>query len=166
MAALVGRLWMATLRVHIHEPEGYGPGVVGVWHRDLLACGAAFKGQGLHVLVSESGDGEILARTLERMGYRVTRGSDTSGAQNVRHLVGTLRAGGFVGMALDGPRGPAHQVKPGSPWLSKVSDRPLWLVSVHYGRHFTLKTWDNFVIPLPLSAIDIEIKYFCSEQKK
>jgi len=165
-AAVVSRLWIKSLRVRIHEPDGYGPGVIGVWHRDLLACGAAFKGAGLHVLVSESGDGEILARVLSRLGYRVTRGSGTHGASNVRHLVETLRSGRSVGMALDGPRGPALEVKPGSPWLSRVSGRPLWLVSVRYGTHFTLKTWDKFVIPLPLSSIDIEIKYFCKVQEK
>lgn len=166
IAAFLCRLWIKSLRVRIDTPEGYGPGILGVWHRDLVACGAAFRGMGVHALVSESGDGELLARTLTRLGYTVTRGSDTSGSQNVRHLVGTLRSGGYVGMALDGPRGPAHQVKPGSPWLSKVSGRPLWLVDVRYGAHFTLKTWDNFVVPLPMSSIDIEIKYFCFEQKK
>ncbi len=165
IAAFACRLWIKSLRVRVNTPEGYGPGIIGVWHRDLLACGAAFKGQGLHVLVSESGDGEIFARTLAHLGYTVSRGSDTHGSQNVRHLVGTLWSGGYAGMALDGPRGPAHQVKPGSPWLSRISGRPLWLVTVRYGAHFTLKTWDNFVVPLPLSSIDMEIKYFCNEQK-
>lgn len=158
-------LWIKSLRVRVKTPRNYGPGIVGVWHQDLLACGAAFQDKNLHVLVSESPDGEILSRVLSRLGYRISRGSGTHGASNVRHLVKTLRSGGFVGMALDGPRGPALQVKPGSPWLSKMSGRPLWLVSVRYGMHFTLKTWDNFVIPLPLSAIDIEIKYFCNEQE-
>lgn len=163
--AFVCRLWIKSLRVRVHEPLDYGPGIIGVWHRDLLACGAAFRGKGVHALVSESNDGELLARTLEHLGYTVTRGSDTSGSQNVRHLVKTLRSGGLVGMALDGPRGPALQVKPGSPWLSKMSGRPLWQVSVRYGAHFTLGTWDNFVIPLPLSSIDIEIKYLCIENQ-
>jgi hypothetical protein len=61
-------------------------------------------------------------------------------------------------MALDGPRGPALEVKQGSKWLAQSSGRPLWFVDVHYGAHITLKTWDKFVLPLPLTRIDIEIK--------
>ena len=99
--AFVCRLWIKSLRVRVHAPEGYGPGILGVWHRDLLACGAAFRGMGVHALVSESHDGEFLARTLTRLGYTVTRGSDTRGSLNVRHLLKTLRSGGFVGMALN-----------------------------------------------------------------
>ena len=56
-----------------------------------------------------------------------------------------------------------YQVKPGSLWLSKSSGRPLWLFCVKYGRHFRLNGWDNFIIPLPLTALDIEIKYLLPE---
>lgn len=166
LLALLGGLWMRSLRVRLSVPEGFGSGILGCWHCDLLASFAAFKDRGVHALVSESNDGEILARAIERLGFRVTRGSDTHGALNVRHLVQTLKEGGFVGMALDGPRGPALQVKPGSPWLSKVSGRPLWLICPHYGAHFRLKSWDNFIVPLPMSSIDIQIKYFCEEESK
>ena len=166
LAASLCTLWVKSLRVRFRAPEGYAPGVVGSWHCDLIASCAAFRGQGMHILVSESSDGELFARVAKNLGYRVTRGSDTRGAMNVRHLVPTLREGGLVGMALDGPRGPALEVKPGSRWLARVSDRPLWLVSVRYGRHFRLRTWDNFVVPLPLTAIDIEIKYLCEKESK
>ena len=166
LLALLGRLWIRSLRIRLNVPEGFGPGILGSWHCDLLASFAAFKNMGVHALVSESQDGEILARAIGRLGYRVARGSDTHGSLNVRHLVQTLKEGGFVGMALDGPRGPALQVKPGSPWLSRISGRPLWHICPRYGAYFRLKTWDNFVVPLPLSAIDIEIKYFCEEESK
>ena len=116
-----------------------------------------------HILVSESSDGEFFAQAAKRLHYEVTRGSDTHGATNVRHLLQSLRSGRFVGMALDGPHGPALQVKPGSLWLSKASGRPLWLFCIKYGRHFQLNGWDNFIIPLPLTAIDIEIKYLLPE---
>lgn len=163
LASILGTLWIRSLRIRQSAPEGYGPGVIGVWHKDLLACCAAFKDSGAHVLVSASGDGEIFARVTSAFGYRVTRGSDSKGATNVRHLRKTLDKGGFVAMALDGPRGPALQVKPGSIWLARSSGRPLWIVTVKYGPHFTLKTWDRFVVPLPMTTIDITINYF-SEQ--
>ena len=160
IVSFLGMLWIRSLRIRLKAPSGYGPGVIGAWHKDLLACCAAFRGQGVHILVSESADGEIFARVTNRLGYRVTRGSDTRGATNVRHLLKTLKAGQFVAMALDGPRGPAMQVKPGSLWLAQSADKPLWTTSVKYGKHFTLGTWDKFVVPLPLTTIDIEINYY------
>ncbi len=160
LAAFLGTLWIRSLRVRTTAPKDYRSGVIGVWHQDLLACAAAFKDKNVHAFVSESNDGELFARVTERLGYRVTRGSDTHGALNVRYLLNTLRENGFVGMALDGPRGPAHEVKPGSLWLAESAGCPLWLVHVRYGRHFRLGGWDNFIVPLPLTTIEVEIKYY------
>ena len=163
IASLLASLWLRSLRVKMEVPDGYGPGILGIWHRDLLASCAAFKNRGVHALISQSGDGEFFTATARRLGYVVFRGSDTRGSSNVRYLLSALEKGSFAGMALDGPRGPAGVAKPGSLWLSKKSGRPLWGVQVGYGAHFTLKSWDNFVVPLPMSTIVVKIKYFCGE---
>lgn len=157
-------LWLRSLRVKLQVPADFRPGILGLWHQDVLACVAAFKDKNIHILVSESKDGEFLAATAQRLGFRVTRGSDTHGSTNVRFVLDSLKKGDFAGMALDGPRGPALEEKPGSIWLSKSSGRPLWLLSPRYGLHFRLKTWDKMFIPLPLSAIDMRINYFCKDK--
>ena len=163
LLAWLGALWMRSLRIRLRVPDDFRPGILGLWHKDLLASCAAFKDKNVHILVSESSDGEFFAQAAARLRYEVTRGSDTHGATNVRHLLKSLRKGRFVGMALDGPHGPALQVKPGSLWLANASGRPLWLFFFFFGKHFHLNGWDNFIIPLPLSAIDIEIKYLLHE---
>ena len=163
MTSLLAALWLRSLRVKVVAPEGYGPGILGIWHRDLLASCAAFKDMGVCALVSKSSDGEFFAATASRMGYKVFRGSDTRGSSNIRYLLSALEKGGFAGMALDGPHGPAGVAKPGSLWLSKKSGRPLWKIQVEYGPHFTLKSWDKFVVPFPMSAIVVKITYFCGE---
>ena len=165
LGALIGALWMRSLRIRLRVPDDFRPGILGLWHKDLLASCAAFKDKNVHILVSESSDGEFFALAAKHLHYEVTRGSDTHGATNVRHLLKSLRQNRFVGMALDGPHGPALQVKPGSIWLSKESERPLWLFDIKYGRNFRLNGWDKFIIPLPLSSIDIEIKYLLPEKK-
>ena len=156
-------LWLRSLHVRIEKPENFGPGILGIWHRDLLACCAAFKNMDVHAFISESRDGDFFCETAKRLGYRITRGSDSHGALNVRHLLESLKKGDFAGMALDGPRGPACVAKPGSFWLSKKSGRPLWKIDVQYGLHFTLHGWDKFMIPLPMTTIVVKIKYFCDE---
>lgn len=164
LGASLAAIWMRTLRIRVHAPADFRPGVLGLWHQDLLASTAAFKDKGVHILVSESDDGEFFAQAAQKLGYAVTRGSDTHGSTNVRHVLKALNAGSFVGMALDGPHGPDHQVKPGSVWLSKSSGTPLWLFEFKYGKHFKLKSWDKFIIPAPLSTIDLEIKYLLNDQ--
>lgn len=161
LAFFLASLWIKSLRIKLKTPDYFSPGILGIWHRDLLAATAAFKNWGVHAFISESGDGEIFATLAQQFGYIVTRGSSSHGASNIRHILDALQQGHFAGMALDGPRGPALQIKPGSLWLFQKSNRPLWMVSARYGAHFTLKTWDKFILPLPLTSIDIEIKYLC-----
>ena len=161
--AKIASIWMRSLRIKIHLPKNFRPGVLGLWHKDLLACTAAFKDKGVHVLVSESDDGKIFSEAARQMAYKVTSGSDSHGSSNVRHSLKTLQDGGFAGMALDGPHGPALAAKPGSLWLAKSSHTPLWHLQPRYGHHIRLKSWDNFVIPLPLTSIDIKINYFCCQ---
>ena len=166
MGSFLVSLWLGSLRVRLEAPEEFGPGILGTWHRDLLASCAAFKDMEVHAFVSQSKDGDFFSATAKRLGYVVTRGSDSHGALNVRHLLESLKSGQFAGMALDGPHGPAGIVKPGSLWLSRKSGRPLWKIQVQYGRHFTLHTWDRFIIPLPMSTIVVRIKYFCQKQEE
>lgn len=161
LGALLASLWIRSLRIRLAVPDNFSPGILGTWHRDLLASAAAFKDMGVHAFVSESSDGDFFAEAARRLGYSVTRGSSSHGATNVRHVLQSLEQGKFAGMALDGPHGPARQVKPGSIWLSEKSGRPLWQISVKYGAHIRLKTWDNFILPLPMSSIVMEIKYLC-----
>ncbi|MCF0222760.1 MAG: DUF374 domain-containing protein [Fibrobacter sp.] len=161
IAAKIAEFWLRSLRIRLHLPEDFKPGVLGLWHQDVIASVAAFKDRGIHILVSQSGDGAFLARAAANLGFKVSRGSDTHGSSNVRHVLESLLRGDFAGMALDGPRGPAKIAKPGSQWLSSTSKRPLWHISPRYGAHIRLKTWDKMILPLPLSSIDIEISYFC-----
>lgn len=164
IAAKIAELWLRSLRIKLHLPKDFRPGVLGLWHKDVLASVATFKDKNVHILVSQSEDGEFLALTAENLGFKVARGSDTHGSSNVRHVLKSLQKGKFAGMALDGPRGPALKAKPGSKWLADSSQKPLWHIQPRYGAHIRLKTWDKMILPLPLSSIDIRIKYFCDEK--
>src|SRR5258708_35066752 len=75
------------------EPEaipGYDippPAVYAFWHRCLLAAAWRFRHYGLTILISRSFDGELIARTVERLGFVAIRGSSSrDGAPGLRHL--------------------------------------------------------------------------------
>lgn len=75
--------------------------------------GARF-GRRLAVLASRHRDGEYVARTLERFGHLLVRGSSgRGGAGGLRQMVRQLRGGLDGAIAVDGPRGPRHEVQIG-----------------------------------------------------
>ena len=127
LLATLGALWMRSLRIRLRVPDDFRPGILGLWHKDLLASTAAFKDKNVHILVSESSDGEFFAQAAKQLHYEVTRGSDTHGATNVRHLLKSLKNDRFVGMALARPRPPG---KTGFPVAIK-GERPPPLAFLH-----------------------------------
>ena len=152
------RLWLKSLRTEVRLPDDFRPGVLGLWHGDLAACTAALRHRGIYAFVSKSKDGDRLTDLATGLGYHVLRGSDTQGALGIRGLLRPLRQGESVAMALDGPRGPAMQVKPGTAWLAHTSDRPAWMLLPRYGASIRLRTWDHAKIPLPFSKITLNIE--------
>lgn len=152
--------WIQTLRIDLQTPLDFKPGVLALWHQDLIACAAAFKNKNVHVLVSQSQDGELFSRSISLLGYNVVRGSDTKGALNVRHLWKALQNGCFVGMAVDGPKGPPLKVKRGTLWLIEKSGAPAYQLRVQYFRFFRIKSWDRMIIPFPFSKIKVFVDVY------
>ena len=149
------KLLALSWRVRFETPLEEGPVVIGLWHQDLPACLAAFRHRGIAVLVSKSRDGSRFARMCKSLGYDVFRGSSSRGQSEVRHLLEALKGGKAVGMALDGPKGPALVAKPGAEWLAQKAEVELVSVNVKYSYAFRLKSWDKTFIPLPFSKITI-----------
>ena len=78
------RLLGATLsyedRVEPGAMPGYeipGPVVYAFWHRSLLACANRFRRLNIAILISSSFDGELIARTVQLLGFTAIRGSST-----------------------------------------------------------------------------------------
>jgi lysophospholipid acyltransferase (LPLAT)-like uncharacterized protein len=141
------------------------PAVIGLWHQDLPACLAAFKNQNIAVLISKSQDGSKFARLAESLGYDVFRGSSSRGQSEIRHLLKALKGDRSVGMALDGPKGPALVAKPGAQWLADMAKTPIVEIKVKYSHAFRLKSWDKTFIPLPFSKIRIDFLFSTFKQE-
>jgi lysophospholipid acyltransferase (LPLAT)-like uncharacterized protein len=142
-------------------PDG---AVIVLWHEHLPVCMRAFAGRGIHVLISKSRDGEWAARACARMGYRVHRGSSSAGESREKAFGGLralARAAGsgpnLIGMALDGPRGPRREPKPGTLWLARRLRVPVVPVAVAAPNAFRLGSWDRALIPLPFSRVEIRL---------
>jgi lysophospholipid acyltransferase (LPLAT)-like uncharacterized protein len=100
--------------------------VLAFWHAQQLMIPFGYRGTGAHVLISQHGDGEIIARIIARFGHGTVRGSSTrGGAGALRALIKLGRSGRDVAVTPDGPKGPRHVAKLGVIHLAKATGLPI-----------------------------------------
>ncbi len=133
------------------------PCVFAHWHGDELVLVARMSYRRMGVLSSLSKDGTIMAHTLKLLGYRVFRGSSSRGG--ARGLIGLIRAiqsGGQGGLAIDGPKGPIYEVKPGIVELALRTKKPIIAISCNADRAWYVpRAWNKSYMPKPFAKIDI-----------
>jgi lysophospholipid acyltransferase (LPLAT)-like uncharacterized protein len=122
------------------------------WHNRIFPATWFFRRLGIVVMTSQSFDGEIIARIIQRFGYGASRGSASrGGSKSLREMASCLASGFDAAFTIDGPRGPIYVAKPGSIQLAKLSGSPVLPVCQTPSRYWELKSWDRFRIPKPFS---------------
>ena len=128
--------------------------ILAFWHQRMLLMPWAYRGRRMAVLSSLSRDGEMMVRTLARLGIETARGSSTrGGAVGLRGLLRKAREGCDLGFTPDGPRGPAREVKPGVLLAASASGLPILPVAYEASRFRRLGSWDAQVVPLPFCRV-------------
>ena len=125
------------------------------WHQCTFLAAWRFRKYGVHVLISQSFDGELIARTLELLGYRTVRGSSARGGAvaGVFALREIVERGEAAIFTADGPRGPIYQSKLGPVRLAQATGAPIGSFHLYPERAWTLRSWDRFLIPKPFSRV-------------
>ncbi len=159
LVKLLGRTWRirASHDAEVKRLRDAGqPIVFSLWHGDLLPLLYHHQGEGVTVLISEHGDGEIIATIAQSLGYRTVRGSTSRGAARaLLELAREVEAGHDLAITPDGPRGPAKSVAPGVAVVANRSAAPVIGAAVHASSAWRLKSWDRFLIPRPFARISI-----------
>jgi lysophospholipid acyltransferase (LPLAT)-like uncharacterized protein len=158
--ALVLALIGATLRFDVIAEEGAQPetpparGIFCFWHRCTLPAGWYFRNFRCSILISQSFDGELIARTLGLLGYGTVRGSSSrGGAVGLMGLRESLERGDPVVFTADGPRGPTYQTKPGPVRLAMMTGERIGSFYLLPERAWMLRSWDRFLVPMPFSRV-------------
>lgn len=162
LTALVLAAIGVTLRFRVIAEEGAVPakppakGIFCFWHRCTLPCGWYFRKFRCSILISQSFDGELIARTLGLLGYNSVRGSSSRGGfEGLLSLQEVLRTGQPVVFTADGPRGPIYQTKIGPVKLAQISGESISSFYLLPERAWVLKSWDRFMIPKPFSRVAV-----------
>lgn len=130
---LLGSLFIrglhATLRVthvHVERIERLPQSIIAFWHCHLLMMLHSRYKRPISVLISQSRDGEIIARVFDYYGVESSRGSSTrGGSAAVRELIRFARDGKNLAFTPDGPKGPARVAKEGVVVAAKATGLPI-----------------------------------------
>lgn len=125
--------------------------IICCWHGRLLFPIFYFKNRGYLALASLHGDGEIISRVGESIGWKMIRGSSTRGGKEAfKKMVKALQGESMVvGITPDGPKGPERKVKTGAVKVATRTDTVILPVSGQASRRWEIKNWDTFVVPKP-----------------
>lgn len=151
--------WTWRVRVHgaaLLEGACAQGAVLAFWHGELLPMIYVHRDRRFAGMASRSRDGELLARTITRLGYRPLRGSTSrGGASALREAHQQLLGAVSPALAVDGPRGPRHRPATGAVALSARAGRPIVYGVCRARPAWRLRSWDRFEVPLPFARIDI-----------
>jgi len=129
VASLFIRGLHATLRIrHVHAENltARPQSIIAFWHRHLLLMLHSKFQRPTTVMISQSKDGEYIARVFEWYGVEAVRGSSTrGGAKAFRELIREAREGKTIVFTPDGPKGPARVVKEGLVAAAKATGLPV-----------------------------------------
>lgn len=145
-------------------PAPAGQAIYVIWHNRLALCLEIQLGyirqrtasKGLAAMVSASKDGGFLTGILELYGVQPVRGSSSRrGPQALLELTGWAERGYDLAITPDGPRGPRYVVQPGVLSLAQVTGLPIIPVSYALSWRVAVKSWDRFLVPLPLASWEV-----------
>ncbi len=133
-----------------------GAVVYAFWHSRLLILAFSHRRRDALTMVSESKDGELIARPLQRLGFVPVRGSSSrSGLKALFRMVKGISEGREGSLTPDGPRGPCQRAQIGTILIAQRAAVPIMPIVASAEKCWRLKSWDRFMIPKPFSRIVI-----------
>lgn len=137
------------------QSEGRQP-IYALWHDRIFLGTYYLRKRRIVAMVSQSFDGEYIARVIQLQGNGAVRGSSTRGG--VKGLVEMIRiAKGGVPMCfiVDGPKGPRYEAKEGAVLLAKKAGIPILPFSVELKDHYEMNSWDKLQVPRPFTKAKV-----------
>jgi lysophospholipid acyltransferase (LPLAT)-like uncharacterized protein len=160
VASFLIRGFGATLKVRFtgHLPvldkvKSGDPFLLAFFHGRQFLLVQHLTGWPVAIMTSISYMGEIQSRILKSFGYATIKGSRTrGGARVLAEMIALVRQGRIGAFAVDGPRGPHREVKPGAVFVAKKLGVPVVPVSTSAWPSVVLDSvWDRYLLPMPFS---------------
>ncbi len=154
-----GKLARITVKNQKHHKTALNSGhpvLYITWHGKMLAPIYVMRNSKIVAMVSEHGDGEIIAQTILRLGYKTVRGSSTRGGQRAfREMLKLLKNGRHCTVLPDGPNGPRFVMKMGAILLAQRSGGYLLPLTFSAEKPIEMNSWDRFTLWRPFSRVSV-----------
>jgi hypothetical protein len=155
------RLIYALNKKNFHMPSlpENEPIIYACWHGELFMFAHSYlyhkKKPHAKALVSSHFDGDLIAKTLQRLQFEIIHGSSNRNpARALLQAIKAIKEGYDLGITPDGPKGPRHKVADGIIMMAQKTGAKVVLISIKSSKFWQLNSWDKFVIPKPFGEIN------------
>jgi len=153
-----------TLRLKIENDKDWmdyrrngGVVLLCTWHQQFFSAIFPFKNYKTFnpsIIISQSRDGEIVAKIALRNGWNPVRGSSSKGGMEaLKKIIANLKEKKLAAHIVDGPKGPSGIVKPGVIRLAHAANAVIVPFSVSAEKAWYFNSWDKFFLPKPFSKV-------------
>jgi lysophospholipid acyltransferase (LPLAT)-like uncharacterized protein len=153
-----------TLRLKIENDKEWmdyrrngGVVLLCTWHQQFFSAILPFKNYKTFnpsIMISQSRDGEIVAKIALRSGWNPVRGSSSKGGMEaLKKMITHLKEKKLAAHIVDGPNGPLGIIKPGVIRLAHTTDAVIVPFSVSAEKAWYFNSWDKFLLPKPFSKV-------------
>jgi len=160
----VVNLYSLTFRIRLENEDAWLIRLNGgervllcTWHQQFFAAIRPFQHYRQFnpaLMISKSADGDIVAGVAGKCGWQAVRGSSSRGGkEGLRSMIEQLKKSGLAAHIVDGPRGPAGEVKAGVIQLAHSADALIVPFSVCADRAWYFNSWDQFLLPKPFATV-------------
>lgn len=133
-----------------------GACVMAVWHqRTFLAAFCTHSpASSMIQLHANARAGNLAGAILRDFGFNtVAMAKNKPLAAPLKRVLSGLKTGMSVGIAVDGPQGPARRAKSFPIQWARISRKPIVLFAAASSRAWYWRTWDRQMLPLPWGKV-------------
>jgi lysophospholipid acyltransferase (LPLAT)-like uncharacterized protein len=160
------RLYSWTFRMTVENEEPWmcylregGKVLLCVWHQQFFAAIRYFKSYESFqpsLMISQSQDGDIIARIARQQGWHPVRGSSSrDGGKALKEIIERLSQTRLAAHIVDGPQGPAGIVKAGVISIARATAAVVVPFYTAADRAWYFKSWDRFMLPKPFARVTL-----------
>lgn len=131
------------------------PVIVALWHQRLMMSPYLFDTSlgKMCTLTSGARAGRLAGKVQALFGFEtIAMSSHKRHVALSREVLGKIRDGFSIGIATDGPRGPARVASTVPLVWARASGAPVFVVSFSAKRVIKFPTWDAMILPAPWTS--------------